>query len=255
MTDSHCHLDHCDDPDAAVDPELRAIISVGTTLERCKRTLDLAERYPNVWAAIGIHPNEAREAASERGRAQLQALAEHPRVVAIGETGFDFYWDSVEAELQAESFLWQLELAAKLDKPAILHVRDKAGQERASLASAALLNEVGWTKGILHCFNGHPALLEAGLALGWMVSFAGNVTYKKATDLQEAAKTIANDRLLIETDSPFLPPQPQRGKANKPAYVRYTAAFLAGLRGEAVSEVERYTDTNAAQIYALALAP
>lgn len=249
MTDSHCHLDYCDDPEGAADPGLAAIVSVGTTIERCHKTLELSERFKNVWAAVGIHPTEAGSAS--KARAEIEAMAGHPKVVAIGETGFDFYWDSAPEDAQEESFRWQLELAARLDKPAILHVRDKNGEERASLASARVLMDVGWRKGILHCFNGHQALLEAGLELNWLVSFAGNLTYKKAATLQAVARELEPERLLLETDSPFLPPQAKRGKPNKPAYVRYTAQFLAGLRGESFEEVEAYTDRNARGIFGL----
>ncbi|CAN5565689.1 TatD family hydrolase [soil metagenome] len=251
MTDTHCHLDFCDDPAAAADPDLAAIITVGTTVARSERSVGFAERLTNVWAAAGIHPNDAGDAAERTARERLEALAAHPRVVAVGETGFDFYWDRVSEEVQEASFRWQVALAARLDKPVILHVRDKAGEERAALASARLLAELGWPKGILHCFSGHPALLETGLVLGWLVSFAGNLTYKKATAIQEAARTLDKDRLLLETDSPFLPPQPKRGQPNRPAYVRYTAEFLAGLRGETPAEVEAYTDANARRVYGL----
>jgi TatD DNase family protein len=247
VTDSHCHLDYCDDPGGAADPGLAAIVSVGTTPARCRETLALAERFDNVWAAVGIHPTEA--AGAMQARAEIEAMSTHPKVVAIGETGFDFYWESAPEEVQEASFRWQLELAGSLDKPAILHVRDKAKEESASLASARVLSEVGWTKGVLHCFNGHPALLGAGLELGWLVSFAGNLTYKKATDLQAVARELEQGRLLLETDSPFLAPQAKRGKPNRPAYVRYTAEFLAGLRGESLKEVEAYTDHNAKSIF------
>ncbi len=250
MIDSHCHLDYCDDPEAAADPSLDAIISIGTSLSRCQKTIKLAERFDNVWAAVGIHPNNASEAQADV-RQEIAVLARHPKVVAIGETGFDNYWDKESLELQRSSFAWQAELAADLNKALILHVRDKQNQETASLASAEMMKTLGYSKGILHCFNGHQQLLETGLELGWMVSFAGNLTYKSATDLQDAAKHIPQDRLLIETDSPYLTPQAKRGKRNVPANVRFTAEFLAELRGESLAAVEAYTDANARRIYGL----
>ena len=248
MTDSHCHLDYCDDPTAA-DPSLRALVSVGTTVARSEATLELAERYPNVWAAVGIHPNNASDASSEKVREIIEELARHPRVVAVGETGFDTYWDDETLATQRESFLWQAGLAKRLDKPLILHVRDKKGGEDASLETLRMLKEVGYPKGILHCCNGHDALIDVGLELGWHVSFAGNLTYKNAAELHAAAKRIPQDRLLVETDSPYLAPVPKRGKPNVPANVRHTAAFLAELRGESAEEVEAYTDENAARVY------
>ena len=251
MIDSHCHLDFCEDTTAAVDPSLRAMVSVGTTVERSQATVKLAKRYPNVWAAVGIHPNSASDASSETVREAIEDLARHPRVVAIGETGFDTYWDDETLATQRESFLWQADLAKRLDKPLILHVRDKKGGEDASLETLKMLREVGYPKGILHCCNGHDALIDTGLELGWYVSFAGNLTYKNAPELHAAAKRIPQDGLLVETDSPFLSPVPKRGKPNVPANVRHTAAFLADLRGESVEEVEAYTDENAARVYKL----
>ncbi len=251
MIDTHCHLDYCADPDAAADPTLTAMVSIGTNVERCQKTLELATRYPHVWAAVGIHPNNASDAKDKSIREQIEAMALHPKVVAIGETGFDTHWDDEPLETQRESFLWQVELARKLDKPLILHVRDKQGQEDASLEAARLLREMNYSKGILHCFNGHQKLLEVGLELGWFVSFAGNLTYPKAKELHEAAKIISKDRLLVETDSPFLSPIPKRGEKNVPANVRYTAAFLASLRHERLDKVEAYTDANAKRVYGL----
>lgn len=251
MIDSHCHLDYCDDPLAAADPGLSAIVSVGTTLSRCKRTLELSGSIPNVWAAVGVHPNDADEATDAAVREQIESLARHPRVVAIGETGFDLYWDRVALETQWRSFRWQAALAKETDKPLILHVRDKQGQEAASLEAAHAIREAGHHKGILHCFNGHEELLETGLEMGWLVSFAGNLTYKNAKALHEAAKELPRDRLLLETDSPYLTPQAKRGERNVPENVRYTAAFLADLRGESVDEVEAYTDHNATRVYGL----
>ena len=251
MTDSHCHLDSCADPAVAADPGLRALVSVGTSLESCRTTLQLAERFKNVWAALGIHPNSASDAVSAETREAVADLTRHPKVVAIGETGFDTYWDKETLTTQRAAFLWQAALAAELNKPLILHVRDNQDRDEASRTAATMLKQVGYTKGILHCFNGHEDLLETGLTLGWYVSFAGNLTYKNATRLQEVARALPRDRLLVETDSPYLAPVPRRGRPNVPANVRYTARFLAELRAETLEEVETYTDENAARVYGL----
>ncbi|HEX7021238.1 MAG TPA: TatD family hydrolase [Trueperaceae bacterium] len=251
MIDSHCHLDYCDDPDAAADPQLRAIVSVGTTVERSRCTLALAERHANVYAAVGIHPNDARDAADPSVRAAIEELARHPKVVAIGETGFDYYWDSVPPDLQLQSFRWQARLAQELGKPLILHVRDKQHQDEASREAARRITEAGHHQGVLHCFNGDEGLLRAGLDLGWMVSFAGNLTYKSARNLQEAASSIPAERLLVETDSPYLTPVPKRGQRNTPANVRLTARFLAELRDLDASELEASTDANAVRVFGL----
>lgn len=255
MIDSHCHLDHCPDPDAAVDADLRAIVTIGTTVARCALAVAAAERHPNVWAAVGIHPNDADEADDPDARAAVEGLAEHPRVVAIGETGFDRYWERQTPAAQQAAFAWQAGLARRLDKALILHVRDADGRDDASLAAAASIRAAGWERGVLHCFNGSVALLAAGLDLGWMVSFAGNLTYKSARALREAAAVVPLDRLLVETDSPFLAPVPMRGKRNLPAYVRYTAQVLADVRCVPLDELEPILDDNAARLYGLPAAP
>lgn len=251
MTDSHCHLDYCDDPEQAADETLSLIVTVGTSVARCETSLALAEQFENVWVAVGIHPNNASDAKDAAVRAQIEALATHPKVVAIGETGFDTYWEDETLETQTESFLWQVDLARSLNKPLILHVRDKQNREDASCQAASMLKQAGYERGILHCCNGHEGLLEVGLQLGWMVSFAGNVTYKNARELHEIAKRIPQDRLLVETDSPFLTPVPLRGKRNVPANVRHTAAFVAALREEPLEVLERYTDANARRVYGM----
>jgi len=253
MIDSHCHLDHCADPDAAADAGLRALVSVGTTVDRDRLTLALAERHPRVWAAVGIHPNHASAAEDAQQRAAVESMAEHPRVVGIGETGFDTHWEDETLRTQRHAFDWQAGLAGRLDKALILHVRDRQGGDDASLAAAEALAAAGHGRGILHCFNGHAGLLRVGLELGWMVSFAGNLTYKSAGDLREAATHVPLERLLVETDGPFLAPVPMRGKRNTPAYVRHTAAVLAEVRGLPLEELEEILDANTARVYGLPL--
>lgn len=248
MMDTHCHLDSVEDPDA-VDSALAAIVSVGTDEESCQKTLLLAEQHENVWAVLGVHPNSADEA-TPVVRAEIERLAEHPRVVGIGETGFDDYWDKPLVP-QREAFFWHASLARRLQKPLVLHVRDKQGQETASAMARDAILAAGHPQGILHCFNAHEGLLQAGLDLGWYVSFAGNLTYKSARNLHTAAKRVPEERLLIETDSPYLSPEPKRGRRNVPANVRYTAAFLAELRGVTLEALEPTLDANARTVYGL----
>ena len=249
MIDTHCHLDSCSVPEA-VDDGLTAIVSIGTDAASCRRTVALTEQHPTVWAALGVHPNSADEATAET-RAVIAALAAHPRVVGVGETGFDDYWDKVPLEVQLEVFFWHAELAKRLDKPLVLHVRDKPQQESASVMARDAILKAGHPKGILHCCNAHEGLVEAGLALGWYVSFAGNLTHKSAKNLQAAARALPEDRLLVETDSPYLAPEPKRGRRNVPANVRYTAAFLAELRGTDLARLEPILDCNARTVYGL----
>jgi TatD DNase family protein len=254
MIDSHCHLDLCPDPDAAVDAELAALITVGTDADRNELALALAGRHANVWAAIGLHPNGAAAASSAGVRARIESQARGQRVVAIGETGFDTHWQEATLEQQRYAFDWQAQLARELDLPLILHVRDSEGADDASRAAIRALQETGWHRGILHCCNGHPGLLEAALELGWFVSFAGNLTYPKATVLHDAARVVPLNRLLVETDSPYLAPVPMRGKRNTPGFVRHTAAFLAELRALDPVQLEAVTDANAVRAFSLPLA-
>ena len=253
MIDSHCHLDRCEDPVKAADPELAAMVTVGTDLERSKAALAAARRHHNVYAAVGVHPNDASRAADEATRAGVEELAEHPLVVAIGETGFDRYWEDETPAAQAAAFEWQADLARRTGKALILHVRDKQGQDAASREATRAIVAANQRKGVLHCFNGDEQLLEAALDLGWHVSFAGNLTYRSATRLQELAREIPEDRLMVETDSPYLSPMPHRGKQNRPANVTHTARFLAELRGTTLGHIEAVTDRNAIGFYGLPL--
>jgi TatD DNase family protein len=251
MIDSHCHLDHCDDPEGVADPTLSALITVGTTAERNIAAIGLAERLPNVFAAVGIHPNNASDADHPEVRAAVEAHLVHPRVVAVGETGFDTHWESETLTAQSHAYVWQAELAAAHDLPLILHVRDRQGRRDASQAAAEHMIASGHSRGVLHCFNGDPELLQVGLELGWMVSFAGNLTYRSATALHEAARIVPDDRVMVETDSPFLTPIPHRGRRNRPAYVRHTAAFLTELREDDPERFEAQLDANANAFYRL----
>lgn len=253
MIDSHCHLDYLDDPAAAVDNDLTAVITVGTDAERSQLAVGFAERFPNVYAVVGVHPNDASRAADSAERAVIETLARHRRVVGIGETGFDRHWDRESPETQQAAFEWQAELAESVEKALILHVRDASGKDDASRAAASAITTAGYGRGVLHCFNGHPALLAAGLELGWYFSFAGNLTYKSAGELRRAAAKLPLDRLLVETDSPFLTPVPLRGKPNRPVNVHLTAQALAESVGLPLSELEPILDANAQRLFRLEL--
>ena len=251
MIDSHCHLDACEDPLEAADPTLAAMITVGTSTDSNERALHLANSLDNVWAAVGIHPNDASDAGQATIRERVEEQARKPGVVAIGETGFDTHWDRETLASQRAAFEWHARLAMELDLPLILHVRDAQGSEDASLEANRAIRDAGHPKGVLHCCNGHPGLLETGLELGWMVSFAGNLTYPSAERLREAARQVPGERLLVETDSPYLAPVPQRGKRNTPAFVRHTAQRLAEIRGESLERLEGTLDANARRLYGL----
>lgn len=251
MTDTHCHLDRLTDPGEGVDSELLAIITIGTEPVRNDVAISHAQTWPNVWAAVGIHPGDARLAESDQAREALTVQARHERVVGIGETGFDTHWDGTTLQEQRAAFDFQAALARELDLPLILHVRDRQGGRTASAAACQALTETGWGRGILHCFNGDAELLRVGLDLGWYVSFAGNVTYPSAKEIQAAAEQVPLERILFETDSPYLTPVPKRGRPNRPAYVRHTAEFVADLRGSSFADLETASDANAARVYGL----
>ncbi len=251
MIDSHCHLDVLPDPElAAAEPGLEALISIGASPEHARAAAALAERLDNVWFTAGLHPTDAERDSPEL-RVEIEALASHRRCVGIGESGIDYYWDAASPESQQAAMFWQLDLARSLNKPIIIHTRDKDGKSQAFDDCASLLEHAGWSRGILHCFAGNPRLLEAGLALGFYVSFAGNLTYKNAQLIRDAALQVPLDRLLVETDAPYLAPMPHRGKANRPAFVRFTLERLAELYGLEFAQMETITSDNARAIYQL----
>jgi TatD DNase family protein len=247
VTDTHAHLDACADPAEAVVARARAagverIVAVGSGLDSCRETLAIANREPGVWAALGIHPHQAADPDAER-LDDLCAILADERAVAVGETGLDFYRDYAPRDRQRELFARQLELAADLGKAVVVHTR------AADEETAAALESFDGTV-ILHCFSS-PELLPFALDRGYFVSFAGNVTYPKAEELREAARRVPPDRLLAETDSPFLSPQPRRGRPNEPANVVHTVARLAETRGEDPVELAARLDANAAAAFSL----
>jgi TatD DNase family protein len=246
VIDTHAHLAALDDPDEAVvraqEAGVTRILTVGTDLDDCRRALALAERHDGVFAILGIHPHETG-AATDEDLTTLRGLLEHPRAVAIGETGLDWYRDYAPRDAQRRVFEAQLELAAELGTPAVIHTRAADDDTLATLESFA-----GTV--VLHCFSS-PHLLPTALERGWYVSFAGNATFPKAVDLRLAATQVPADRILAETDSPYLAPQPVRGKRNEPAYVVHTLAALAGARGEEPRDLEAQIERNAAACFGL----
>jgi len=243
VIDTHAHLDALDDPAAAISRARAAgverIVAIGSGLASTRATLAIAEQAEGVSVAAGVHPHQAADGESVDELAALVARA----AVAIGEIGLDFYRDYAPRDDQRRVFVEQLGLAADLDKPVIIHTR--AAEEE----TAALLADFDGTV-VMHCFSS-PGLLPVALERGYYVSFAGNVTYPKAVELREAAAKIPANRILAETDCPYLAPQPVRGKRNEPAYVVHTIASLAETRGEDASELGRRIDENAATAFGL----
>ncbi|HZL48258.1 MAG TPA: TatD family hydrolase [Solirubrobacteraceae bacterium] len=254
MIDSHTHLHLCEPPDAELVAAAEAVgvtrmLTVGTDGASSRLALAAAEAFPNVYAAVGCHPNEAR-GFDEADLAELRALAAHRRCVAIGETGLDFYRDVAPRADQERAFAAQIALARETEKPLVIHTR---AAEDATLDQLA--REAGGLSVVIHCFS-MPPRLEECVERGYAISFAGNVTYKNAADLAEAARAVPEDRLLVETDAPYLTPQVLRnqkgtGKArNQPAFVAHTVAFLAELRGVSVEDLGATVERNAARVFA-----
>jgi TatD DNase family protein len=247
MIDSHTHLHVCKPDDAdlvatAVSVGVTRMLTVGTNGATCRAALQAAERYPQVFAAIGRHPNEAT-GFDDGHHAELQALAEHPRCVAIGETGLDYFRDYAPPDDQQRAFGAQIELARATGKPLVIHTRAAEDDTIATLREQAADLEV-----ILHCFS-MPDRLEECVAQGWWISFAGNVTYPKAQDLAAASRRVPDDRLLVETDAPYLTPQVVRKHRNEPAFVVHTARFVAEQRGVAYEQLEQLVERNAAAVF------
>lgn len=254
--DSHAHIDGEEfdaDRDEVVararEAGVRAILNVGTGDPHGKnfeRARAVAETYEGVYFAAGVHPHDAKlyDAAAEEFVADL--LSGSSRAVALGEIGLDYHYDHSPREVQREVFARQLRLAQSLSLPVIIHSRE-ADEETLEILRAEY--EGAAHGGVMHCFGGGPALAEGALALGFYISFAGTVTFKKADALREVALKVPLERLLVETDCPYLAPVPHRGRRNEPAYVAATARFLAGLRGVSPEELGRATSENFARLF------
>ena len=246
MIDTHAHLDACaDPPDVLVararEAGVRRIVTVGTKPESWRTALALAEGHPGVYAALGIHPHEAGDGAVALD--ELRAALAHDHAVAVGETGLDYFRDWAPRDRQRELFDAQLELARELHKPVVVHTRASEADVAATLAGFD-----GTV--VLHCFSS-PRLLAPALERGYYVSFAGNVTFKNASELRLAASQVPAERILAETDAPYLAPQPRRGEPNEPAFVTHTVAALAAARDEDVDALAAQIEENARSAFAL----
>lgn len=247
LVDSHCHLNYdglAERQDEVLEAArargVTAFLNISTRQREWNDVIGVAERNADVWASVGVHPHEA-DAHPDLGAAALTQAAAHPRVIAIGECGLDYYYDKSDREAQQERFHAHIDAARTSGLPLVVHTRD-AEEDTAEILERAVRE--GGVRGVLHCFTGSAELAHKGLDLGFFVSLSGIVTFKNAKDLQETAKQIPLDRLLVETDAPFLAPVPNRGKTCEPAFVADTAAFLADLRGEDPEELANATTAN-----------
>lgn len=276
LIDSHCHIDgesFEDDRDEVVqratDAGVVAMLNVGTGdphSDDFRRAVSVAEKYENVFASVGVHPHDAK-LYDDRAEEHLIELARSEKVIAWGEIGLDYYYDHSPRDVQREVFRRQIRVAKTLDLPVIIHSRD-ADDETVEILTEEFsrngdipvrnLEEADRNvrvplRGIMHCFGGTPAMAEALIPLGFLISFAGNVTFKKAENLRDAARVVPLDRLLVETDCPFLTPIPFRGKRNEPAYVEHTARFLAELYGVSYETLAKQTTQNFLDFFGLKL--
>jgi TatD DNase family protein len=261
FVDSHAHIDGGEydaDRDEVVARAraagVRAILNVGTGEPRSgnfERAVAVAEKYEGVYAAVGVHPHDARLYDGEAERLLRSLAGGSERVVAWGEIGLDYHYDHSPRDVQREVFARQLGVAQEAGLPVVIHSRE-ADEETVEILRAA--SSGGELRGVMHCFGGGPRMADEVLELGFMISFAGNVTFRKADELREVARGVPPDRLLIETDCPYLAPVPLRGRRNEPAYVVETARFLAELRGTSAGELGRVTAANFARFFGVELA-
>jgi TatD DNase family protein len=251
LIDSHCHLNYeglverqAEVLENARERGVRGFLNISTRQREWGDIIGVAEREPDVWASVGVHPHEA-DAHPDLGAAALAEAADHPRVIAIGECGLDYYYDKSDRAAQRERFQAHIDAARQTGLPLVVHTRD-AEADTAEILDRAV--KEGGVTGVLHCFTGSAELARKGLDLGFYVSLSGIVTFKNAADLQATAKWLPADQMLVETDSPFLAPVPHRGKKCEPGFVADTAAFVAELRGE---DPEALADTTTANFFKL----
>ena len=255
LIDSHCHLNYeglaerqGEVLDNARNRGVAGFLNISTRQKEWSEVIAAAERNADVWATVGVHPHEA-DAHPDLGAAALVDASKHAKVIAIGECGLDYYYDKSDRGAQRERFQAHIEAARETGLPLVIHTRD-AEEDTAEMLSEAV--KEGGVAGVLHCFTGSADLARKALDLGFYISLSGIVTFKNAADLQETAKIIPEDRLLVETDAPFLAPVPNRGKTCEPAFVADTAAFVASLRGETIESVADSTTANFFRLFAKA---
>lgn len=250
FVDSHCHINfpelaaNMDDVLAQMrDNEVLSALCVSVNLADFPQVLALAERHPNIYASVGVHPDY--EGVEEPDVVRLVRLAQHPRVVAIGETGLDYFRLKGDLEWQRARFRTHIRAARESGKPLIIHTREAAADTLRIMAE----EKAGEASGVMHCFTESWEVAEAALGMGFYISFSGIVTFKNAKQLKEVAQRVPLERILIETDAPFLAPVPHRGKINQPAYVMHVAEEIASLRGISLDEVGRSTTENFARLF------
>jgi TatD DNase family protein len=258
LVDSHCHLDFKDFEGELDDVVARAgaagvgtMVSISTHLSKFEGVKAVAERFDNVWCSVGVHPHQAGEEGLDSPD-RLVELAQHPRVVGIGESGLDYYYDNSPRDRQQISFRAHIAAARETGLPLIVHARD-ADEDAADIMRDEM--EKGAYTAVMHCFSSGRGLAEAALEMGMYISFSGILTFKNAQELRDIARDVPEDRILVETDSPFLAPIPNRGKRNEPAFVTHTAEVLAEVRGMDRNALETATTDNFFRLFSRAERP
>jgi len=258
LIDSHCHLNYdglAERQDEVLENARKrgvsGFLNISTRQNEWNDVIDVAERHNDVWASVGVHPHEA-DAHPDLGAAALVEGTKHPRVVAVGECGLDYYYDKSDRQAQRERFRAHIEAARQTGLPLIVHTRE-AEEDTAEILGDAVRE--GGVTGVLHCFTGSAELARKGLDLGFLISLSGIVTFKNARDLQDTARWLPADRMLVETDSPFLAPVPHRGQTCEPAFVAETAIFVAELRGEEPEQLAETTTGNFFKLFSKAQRP
>jgi len=250
--DSHAHLDdERFDGDRELlisslkDNKIDIVLNIGADLKTSKASVKLAQKYDNIFAVVGVHPHDAKDV-DENYIQQLRELAKEEKVVAIGEIGLDYYYDNSPRDIQRKIFTEQINLAKELNLPIVIHTRDAAQETFDILKEAA---SDGSIKGVMHCYSGSVEMALEYIKLGFYISIGGPVTFKKSRVSKEVAVAIPLDKLLIETDSPYLTPEPYRGKRNEPMFVKYTAETIAEVRGISVEELGEVTSRNVKELF------
>jgi TatD DNase family protein len=251
LIDSHAHLDDKrfdGDRDRLIkslkENGIELVINPGADLQSSIKAVSLAEKYENIYAAVGVHPHSAKEMDDSTVEI-LKSFTHRDKVVAIGEIGLDYYYDNSPRDIQRKRFIEQLNLAKEVDLPVIIHSRE-AAQETFDILKDA---QDGTLEGVLHCYSGSVEMAKEYIKLGFYISIAGPVTFKNSRILKEVAKEVPLDKLLIETDSPYLTPEPYRGKRNEPIYVRYVAGTIAEAKGLEFAEIEKITSRNTKKLF------
>ena len=256
LVDSHCHLNFPDFKDDLDDVMRRAdlngiktMLTINTRLSESLDIQKIADTYPHVFCTVGVHPHDAKDYADDALLNKITQLSDHPKVVGLGETGLDYYYNNSDSSDQIHCFDIHLTAAKQLDLPVVVHTRD------ADADTLNCLDKTPGTRGVFHCFSGGIDMARAGLDRGYYISFSGIITFKKAEELREVVKFVPLDRILVETDAPFLAPIPHRGKRNEPAFTLHTAEMVAELKGIPLSEVTKQTTDNFFTLFNRAMRP